>query len=164
MMISGICPSSSRCATAILEQIYDSSSSAQSQSILGLLALAALHPAPFFNSWIVSSAELCQGECGSVYLMWVPISLAFLQKKTIICSLEPSMTILGGTLSHCANSDKPSWASALCLIGKTLDQPNLVVKTCAYWFCQNHDGTGDSRVSVNISCMSLLYWSCRSFV
>ena len=151
-MVSGTCPSSSGCAMAILEWIYDSSSSAWFQSFLGLLALAALLPAPFFNSQIVSSATFCQVECGSVCLMWMPISLAFL-KSPIVCSLEPSMIIHRGTPSH-------SWVSDLHLIEKTLDQPNLVAKTCAYQFCRNHDSTGDSRVSVNISCMSLLYRSC----
>ena len=148
----------------MLERIYDSNSRAWSHSFLGLLALAALCMAPFFNSQIASSAVFYQGEFGSVCLMWVPISLAFLWKSPIVCSLEPSMTIRRGTPSCCASNERPSWASALHLIGKTLDQPNLVAKTCAYWFCQNHDGVGDSSVSMKTSCMSLRYRSCRSLV
>ena len=164
MIVSGTCPSSSECIMAVLEQIYDSNSRAWSHSFLGLLALAALRPVPFFNSWIASSATFCQGKCSSVCLMWVPISLAFLRKSPIVCSLEPSMMICRGTPSHCPSNERPSWASALLLIGKTLDQPNLVAKICAYQFCQNHDGTGDSSVSMKTSCMSLQYRSCRSLV
>ena len=66
---------------------------------LGLLAFAALRPAPFYNSRMVSSAAFCQGECGSVCLTWTPISLAFLWKSPIVCSLEPSI-IIRSALRH----------------------------------------------------------------
>ena len=94
----------------------------------------------------------------------MPISRAFQQNSPMVCSLDPSIMIVGGTPSLWAKRDNPSWASDLLRIGYTQTQPNLDANTCAYRFLQNQDITFDSRVSVNKSCASHRYCNCWSLV
>jgi hypothetical protein len=82
----------------------------------------------------------------------------------MVCSLEPSITHVGGTPSRWAKRDSPSWASDFVLIEDIRTHPNPVQNTWAYRFRRCHDTTSASSVSVSMVWDRRLCRSCLSFV
>ncbi len=72
--------------------------------------------APLLSS-LISCLVACQGKKDSVVLFSQPASQSFWRKWPRVCSLEPSMTMRGGTPSCWNMTDRVSCASPFIVIG-----------------------------------------------
>ena len=120
---SGVWWSRSKRSSVVVERIIDSISRQWSQSFLGTFRFSIFLVEPLFNSRISPSQKSIQGECGSIYFLWHPVSRSLRAKSLRFCSLDPSMIISGGTPSCINRRSRANGASLFFVMGMVRDQP-----------------------------------------
>ena len=123
ILASGVSWSRSSQGRVVADRIRDSRSRQWSHSFFGTFRFSIFLVNPRLSSRISPSHWFIQGEWGSICFLWHPASRSFWEISPRVCSLDPSMIILGGTPSCLKSRSRANGASLFPDIGILRDHP-----------------------------------------